>query len=348
MDDRKNYLLDSVFTVRNLVRPVGEPPKTPLTLEKIYEYAHDLKDAVKTYYEISNPDDSKFSDEEKVWLERLRRLADPDELLLVLSLSRLDIEAEVRVRFLSSLERCLFLTGLMPYVPRLESFDFAGAAAKLAFKKITCEALLQQLIVWQEALLKSADLLTAIRDWSKRSYRLSGIRYLLFEYEQQLKSSSKTKRDKLIWEEFVRERFEDDYSTIEHIYPRKPKDSCWTTPFASFSQKERNLLRNSIGNLLPLSQPKNSSLNNKCFAEKKGGDGTTVGYLYGCYSENEVAEKVQWTAQEILDRGVRLLDYAEQRWKLPLENRQKKVELLGLEFADSHSLTSVHPTPQSN
>ena len=75
-----------------------------------------------------------------------------------------------------------------------------------------------------------------------------------------------------------------------------------------YSVKERNVLKNCIGNLVPLSKPKNSTLQNKCFSVKKGDEANKVGYSYGCYSEIEVSQAEDWTPSEILTRGIKLLE----------------------------------------
>ena len=107
---------------------------------------------------------------------------------------------------------------------------------------------------------------------------------------------------------------------------------CWRKPFEQFEVKQRNALRHSLGNLLPLSKPKNSSLKNKCFSEKRDNPDSSIGYIYGCYSENEVAKVSEWNADAILERGLRLLDFMEERWQFKIGSRDDKIAALGLEF----------------
>jgi hypothetical protein len=73
-------------------------------------------------------------------------------------------------------------------------------------------------------------------------------------------------------------------------------------------------------------------LGNKSFPDKKRNDGSTVGYAYGCYSENEIAECEDWTAEQIVQRSVRLLKFMEERWGISLGTDAQKVEMLGLDF----------------
>lgn len=92
-------------------------------------------------------------------------------------------------------------------------------------------------------------------------------------------------------------------------------------------------MRNSLGNLLPLSTPKNASLSNRPFPEKKSGvKGIYVGYVYGSYAENEVALLDHWTPQQILTRGIKMLTFMERRWQISFGGEEEKVGILVLEF----------------
>jgi hypothetical protein len=162
-------------------------------------------------------------------------------------------------------------------------------------------------------------------------YSWNGLKYFLFEYNLDLQSRSKTDRRKIFWPEFTEKR--EDYVSVEHIYPQYARDQYWTSRFAGFSQKQRTTLRNSLGNLLPLSKPKNSSLSNKPFPEKMDGrSDPAVGYRYGCYAENEVASYSEWTPGNILRRGFKLLSFMEKRWGLDLGDEKQKKRMLGLDF----------------
>jgi hypothetical protein len=81
---------------------------------------------------------------------------------------------------------------------------------------------------------------------------------------------------------------------------------------------------------LALSNPKNSSLGNKSFNEKK--NTSTTGYRFGSYSENEVALYDEWTEKEILKRGIKMLEFLENRWKIRIGDEEQKIKVLGLDF----------------
>ena len=56
------------------------------------------------------------------------------------------------------------------------------------------------------------------------------------------------------------------------------------------------------------------------------------GYDKGSYSEGEVAKLEDWTPEEILKRGLRLLEFIENRWNLKFPSEDYKISLLGLKF----------------
>jgi len=93
------------------------------------------------------------------------------------------------------------------------------------------------------------------------------------------------------------------------------------------------MLRNSLGNLVPLSQPKNASLSNRPFPDKvEGKKDSIVGFRYGCYAENEVSKESEWTPGRIKRRGLKLLEFMEKRWSINLGTASDKVEMLNLDF----------------
>jgi hypothetical protein len=161
-------------------------------------------------------------------------------------------------------------------------------------------------------------------------YDWSGIRYFLYEYEMYLQSSSKTNKKKIDWDEYIKEQ--DDFVTIEHILPQTPKDSCWTDVLRGLTKKQKNYVTDSLGNLLPLSRPKNSSLQNKCFQNKIDSDVNQVGYRYGSYSENQVSKNDSWTIRHIKERGLKMLLFMEKRWNFDFGDESQKLEFLNIGF----------------
>jgi hypothetical protein len=162
-------------------------------------------------------------------------------------------------------------------------------------------------------------------------YSWKGLRYFLFEYEQHLKASVGMGGSKLNWDEFNSAK--KDHVTIEHIFPATPTVGDWPQ-FELLSSLEQAKLRNSLGNLLALSQSRNSSASNRPFAKKKQDDNGVKGYFTGSYSEIAVAQFGDWTPETVLQRGLSMVDFIETRWNISLGTRADKLQLLNLEFLE--------------
>ncbi len=343
---RSNYykiLLEEIFTAKNIAQEnkgdINNNNNTPqLTTKFINDYVRDLKQSVELWYKISNPHFSDFSDNEIIWLDKINRLVNSEISsfsTLIMVFFKKEYSADKRVRFLKSLELLIFFGLLIDFpVFRLVGFSILEKSINLSKDNITAEKLIKELEEIFNKLSCDQDSYKRIRSEFKvgNFYKWRGIRYFLYEYDLYLKNSSKTSRIKIDWYEFIIENNNEDYRTIEHIYPQTDKDKYWRDSFRGYTPKEKNILKNSLGNLLPLSSAKNSSFSNKPFPEKKGNEINTIGYMYGSYSENEVVNYENWTAKEILDRGIKLINFMEKRWNISIGNYQEKVEFLGLGF----------------
>jgi len=197
----------------------------------------------------------------------------------------------------------------------------------------------EQLITYFEnaanELFKETAIQEHLSDWVKNGHGYYGwhsIKYFLYEYELHLQQQSKSKREKISWKDFSIESYSDDYESIEHIYPQRAKDPYWTERFAAFSSTQKRLLRNSLGNLLALAKPRNSSLGNRGFPDKLGDDKKMTGYRYGSFSEIEVSNSLEWGPEDIVKRGIKLLTFMENRWNLPKTDNLQKTRALGLGF----------------
>jgi hypothetical protein len=343
--DYKSYLLDRYFTSRNLQgsqesavslpkEPEEKEEQITITPGTVFEYAHDLKRCVETYYRLFNPEDRNFGDEIRVELSRLGRVGWRDAVPLAVAAVHTDPKDQALLQLLRRLERFAFFQA-MQFQYTDEELDLVDLAIRVARADLTVEQASDKVHGYIEKRAAKLDLSSAMRWGGGRAYYgWRGLKYFLFEYEQELKRKSRSDRDKLIWEEFVSENYEKDYSTIEHVYPQKARDAYWTSRFNGYSVKERNALRNSLGNLVALSRPKNSALGNLPFPAKCSGDESTGGYQMGSYSEIEMVQETEWIPQSILNRGIRLLEFMERRWQLPLRNRAEKLASLKLSFLE--------------
>ena len=333
--DYDDFLFDIHFIVKNIA--ANAPPQHQLTLHSLYEYAHSIKQLVEIADGVSNPTESTFPESEKVVLSQINRIADADDdvylLLLVLYASSGD--TMLRPLALSIIENIIFIGEVARFHIQIGKFRFVECAIDVMANVIDIPSLVHSLRAYIDERNKKTDLAKAFSYWASKPlgyYHWKPIRYFMFEYEQHLRAGSRSQREKLHWREFVGERNGRDYSTIEHILPQKVSNEYWKSRVKDLALRDRNTLKGSLGNLLPLSRSKNSSLGNRPFPEKKGNASNAVGYVYGCYSENEVSQEAEWTPIHILERGVRLLTFLETRWNVSLGNRDIKIKILGLDF----------------
>ena len=301
----------------------------------VYNFATQLKSSIELYYQLVTPNDSKFKNEEKVVLERINRLLDNRPQLLIYSIYKNEKDFKMRMTLMKEVEKFYFILSFFSggYIRNrrrgYEDFGVRYATGNIDSKELLVEIKhsISEFFLNNEF---SDVLYDRLKDGRSGYYSWSFAKYFLFEYELYLQSTSKTKRTKIDWNTFSKENYEEDYTTVEHIYPQKARSKYWTERFSKFNQTQKKMLRNSLGNLLALSKPKNSSLSNNPFPEKR--DTGTTGYRFGSYSENEVALKEEWRAEEIMERGLKMLEFMEKRWDLNIGDQQKKIKALGLNF----------------
>jgi hypothetical protein len=337
--DYTSDLLEKRFIPKNVAADAEQNVR--IGLEDVYQYVSSLQEAVETWYKIYNPLLSDFPPDIQIWLDKLNRIeSDLFQHLVLVFLLRVPVESK-RIAFLQAVERHLFIISLLgrpyfrdlPYSKDASELDGLQLAFELNTNKLTGDKITHAVNEATSSLLQNGRLIKDVQERFRASgfYDWSGIRYFLFEYNLDLQARSRTERPKIFWPEFTERKV--DYVSIEHIYPQQARHQYWLSRFDGLSQKQRTALRNSLGNLLPLSKSKNSSLSNKPFLDKVNGTGDSVaGYRYGCYAENEVAKKTDWTPQEILGRGLTMLKFMEKRWGLQLGDEQQKKYMLGLDF----------------
>ena len=167
--------------------------------------------------------------------------------------------------------------------------------------------------------------------WNKGFYSWAWLRFLLYEFEQHVRVTEfNTEISKLDWDSFTAKQGE-DFTTVEHIFPGKPRTGEWPA-FEGLEEDHAHRLRQSLGNLLPLSRSRNSHLSNARFSVKRGDDGLKNGYSTGCFSELDVARQGDWSPQCVVDRGLRMIEFIEERWGVSFGIPEQRLQFLGLEF----------------
>ena len=325
--------------------------RSKLTPKEIEDYANSLKSAALHWYNTYNPvNNSDLTAEESLWIDRLNRIGIVYfRPLIAASFLPQDINSDQRVELFKQVERFIFITfRLSRAFSTYRNSEFYKITRQLRQNELSIPQIIQRLHermgysfqIQQsgEVCFDHSDFLKYIDKKFKTGvgfYNWNALRYFLYEYEMEkvrLRGSSK-----IDWRLFV--KGEKDRVSIEHIYPQTPDSTNWSANYEKHNGKQL-YLQHSLGNLLPLSQSINSSLQNDSFENKKKpkfndkNEKIRQGYLDGSHSEIEVATYDEWTPETILERGMNLLAFMEKRWEFKFINEDAKKQLLFLSFIE--------------
>ena len=315
--------------------------KAKLSPNEISDYVKSLKSSVVHWYNAFNPLTAEnLTQDEKLWLDRLNRVGIAYFRPLVMaSFSNMNISSEDRIKLFKEIERFIFIAfRLGRAMSTYGNSEYYRLSKKLYYNEITvneiCESIKNRVESWisPETNFDIQPFKTYISKHYKNGggfYWWNGLHYFLYEYEHY--KFSQSGNEKIDWNMFVKS--EKDKVSIEHIYPQTATNKYWTTMFKGYNKEQKKFLNGSLGNLLPLSMSKNSSMQNQSFLDKKNStEKLYKGYVDGSHSEIEVALYNNWGAGEILDRGINLLNFMEKRWNIRFNSEDSKKELLFLDF----------------
>ena len=304
---------------------------------EIKEYVDSLKSVAKYWYFTHNPNECDFFTKEEIkWIEKLNRIGiNYFRTLVVASYINNEVNSDQRIRLFKVIEKFIFLCFRMA---RYQASFLSNVAYTYSRQVMKKEISIEEVIKFFEdkfiANIPEATntFLAKITSSFKNGegyYSWYDLRYFLFEYEISLAEKTFiTKMDD--WSNFVKN--EKDKISIEHIFPQTATRWYWRNQFRDYTKEEKFALANSLGNLLALSQSVNSALQNDEFEKKKHPNGKrTHGYSNGSNSEIEVSKYVDWNPKTILERGLHLLSFMENRWGFSFDENIK-YDLLGLGF----------------
>lgn len=325
--------------------------RSKLSPKEIEEYVGSLKSAAVHWYNTHNPiNNSDLTSQESLWIDRLNRIGIVYfRPLITVSFISDGVGVKDRVQLFKAVERFIFITfRLSRAFSTYRNSEFYKAARQLRTNELNVETIVERLeermsycfttLEGDGSVYFNYSYFQKFIEKKFKSgggfYYWNGLRYFLYEYE--IDKVRHRGSQKIDWKLFT--KGEKDRVSIEHIYPQSPDEECWNNNFKGLKKAEQAYLQGTLGNLLPLSQSINSSLQNDCFINKKNpkfndrNEKIRQGYSDGSHSEIEVASYSNWNAETILDRGYKLLEFMEKRWDLKFENDYKKADLLFLNF----------------
>lgn len=304
--------------------------------KEVEEYVNSLKALAEHWYYSFFPHDSNvLTANEKAWIDKLNRVGiGYFRPLVAATLATANkTTAPERVELFQAIERFIFLSfRVAGFNASYGSSYYYNRAREVLQEQIEVSEVISEL-VWRV----ENDMRPIINSFIDRTdrrfssgqgfYGWYALGYFLYEYEYEL--SIKHNLCKIDLSLFVKK--ERDRLTIEHVLPQTPTNDYWQEQFGHYTPEQIRILSGSLGNLLPLAHSINSSLQNDSFPDKKKPSSGRRGYANGSHSEIEVAEKRDWTAESISQRGLRLLGFMERRWKIKFTDEQK-IRLLHIEF----------------
>jgi hypothetical protein len=326
-DPLTQFLLNHHFTTERLDRK-------ELTLSHIQAYADSLQISARVWQRLHFPEDHGNVLGQKVTpaIVRLKRLGFGVLRPLLLAALSSEPEPNELLPVLHQAERFLLLVrsfaATRSHVGEADSYGFAhdlhdGTKTLSDAAGMLCERVDRHFSIVE--FQTKIDNLFADED-GKGFYDLPGLKFVLFEYEEDLRRAAKASSAKIVWEDFRGGK-----DSVEHVYPQNPETDQWPS-FNNFSAEPKRFLTHSLGNLVAVSVAKNASLSRRSFKEKKAGTDTCSGFNEGSFSELQIAQYHEWTATTILERGIVLLRFIEDRWEVELGSDEEKAALLKLDF----------------
>ncbi|PFG07780.1 DUF262 domain-containing protein [Bacillus sp. es.034] len=341
VDDQDELEVDSIVKISKL------SPK------EIEDYVGSLKSAAVHWYDTFNPlNNNELTRDEAMWLDRLNRIGIAYfRPLVTVSFISPEVNSAQRIKLFKEIERFIFIAfRLGRAFSTYRNNEYYKTTRLLRNGEISvdeiCEMLRERVEEWlkPESGFDYQPFKTYIQRLYKNGngfYDWNGLRYFLYEYESE--KVHQFGNQKIDWNYFVKS--EKDKVSIEHIYPQTPSKEYWKNAFKEFTLEEKRTLAGSLGNLLPLSSSINSSLQNDSFPDKKSakmnaqGHKLRRGYSEGSHSEIEVSTYTDWNAENILGRGLKLLEFMEGRWDIKFEDEEHKKNLLFLSFVGNEQFS---------
>lgn len=307
------FLLKEYFSIKKLLQ--GN-----LKTTDIKKYVESLKISIENYYFILNPDynsdKSKEYEKSCKYLEKLNRLGFSSFKPLIMAMLNKKINDSELETALKTMEEFIFtIFDIGRYLSNFKNATFYRYAHEYTNESKDLTSIIKEI----KTIKEENTNLNLFKEWILNKFNRNGqgyydwydeLKYLLYEYELNLKDKNGINEDKLSWKELNETK--KDYVSIEHIFPQ----SKIITP-------QDKLNCHSLGNLVPLSIKKNSKLQDKAFKEK------CKDYKNGSLSERELCEYDQFGEEQIKERGLKLINFMLTRWDIKQITDLEKIQLLG-------------------
>lgn len=278
----------------------------PVNYKKIDNFIGKLSEFSRDWYEINNPKSDM--------VKRITLMNGTKEVkifLATLNSAKVQYEAKSQ-ECLTLTEKALFRSSI-PGLNVISNWDIANFARDIYEDPANLSRVADDLRERlqrpcdQQAVIAGFRWLFGYTNGAKGYHRWSGLKYLLFSYENYLKEKVYNEYSSNVsWKDFY------DVS-IEHIMPQS-WEAHWAKEMEDYREgivedskwRASVILVNSIGNLTIIKGAKNSELQNDSWKDKK------ARYKTGNFNEQQVAGYEKWDQYSILDRGELIIKFLEE------------------------------------
>lgn len=286
--------------------------------KKINDYVHDIENMVGYWYEMNCP--KSIEDEEiRHLVFCIQQLNGSKEMKIFLTqLMSMRAQQPEEVTECLSLTHALVKRNAVPGAEVMDLRTLADRARELHLGKSkqqdaeepSVQRLCEELRKRKELPCNPTTIIERFKNLfgyvrgARGFYRWNGLKYFLFEFE-----CYKTPKNN-----FSPLRWEDDYdeTSIEHVIPQNWMPN-WTEMMNAYrdgksldeddKEKAKDIIINTLGNLVLIRNKKNSSLSDGGWLDKK------PDYAEGTYAEREIAQNADWNEQTIYERGKEMFDF---------------------------------------
>lgn len=341
-ESRDQHLFLEVFTPRNAIATDIWPKiqtfssdlaalSAPWVLVKMPEQADSLHKAGLLKREIPG--------EVLSWLERLSHINSTNFVPLIVAgivhYQKDAIQKQSLLQLIQAIERYIFLVfGLSERPSHTGKNVYMRKASQLYLNASTIDEVIHHIedeISWRyqpDLVIAGVKSRQALGGSQRGFYGWDYLKHALYEYELHLHKNRFIHEGAKVSLKLIMQH-KDLAQSVEHVFPQNPIEGEWPS-FEDVTDQERVLLMNSLGNLLLLSGPKNSSLQNDAYL-KKAQEGDTC-YANGSFSEMALANDFDnWTPADIYERSDDLLTFIGNHWRISDWEMTKNLILNSLE-----------------
>lgn len=322
-----NDLFDRYYTSQNVLAGLEN-------YSSITNYINSIAESARQWFVMNSPHhphayDIAGSRSLLIWLRKLNRLGFKSFAPLILGALVVHGEPTKLVTLLKSIEAYIFLIFYVSFKrSNTGTYHFFSRASELYNGETSIDLIIEDVNLWIygrkdfKGYFDISGFQSYLKDLFQQDsgngyYDWKFLRYFLFEYDVHKKADSELPS---VWT---------DLNSVQHIYPNDAIATCWKESFRNYTTRQKRILSGSLGNFILVNRGGDSQ---SCFDEKK--------VTFSRFNNTvDLQDVVSWNEQEILNRGLEMLNFMERRWNIYLGDDSDKIKLLFLDFSSDDNIS---------